>query len=744
MNDFALWRRYSVVRSLRRRLRRLAGSAGRAALWIVKPVVILAGSVYRRTVLRRVRVICVTGSGGKTTTKDLVAAALSSRMRGSSSIANKNCSFKAILRTLRLAKPSDGFCVQELAGGDHGKVVDLASVLRILRPDVSVVLNVGKEHFQAFGSLEAIADHKGKLVESLGSSGVAVLNADDPNVIAQRARCRGRVVTFGLSPEAEVRAEQVVSSWPEPLRFNLVCDGRSLPVRTNVHGRHFAHNFLACLAVCRAMNVDLEAAIEAIATRGSPPKRMQPVPTGSGVTFIRDDFKAPVWSLGNVLAFLGEAVAPRKVAVIGRLSEISGSGNQTSYGALAKEALEVADAVLFVGPSASFAQRAVATHSGQRLLRAFVSPEQALEFLVDYLRPGDLVLLKGPGLQDAQVSKLVNALSAGRESPAVQVSRTEPQPAKVADARPQVAVIGLGNPGRQFDGTPHNVGWQVVDRMARELNAPWGIDHGVTVARAAWAGGELHLVKSRSLINVCGQAIADYCAKSGIPVRDLVVVHDDVSLPLGAVRPRVRGSDGGHKGLRSVLASLRTDEVRRVKVGVGSPNGSMDLKEHVLAPFARHARSEVDAACATAAQYALAAVCRKLEASGTSAAPTGISPSALRDWQDLEPRHAPDSDGSIHALVARFQAEVVSRKKPTARAMCERRIPAILDAFGTWPVDAVDEAAIRDFLGACPAEAVLECQTVLTQLFKSAVRWRLAPRNPTAPPVDPGAAANLG
>ena len=156
-----------------------------------------------------------------------------------------------------------------------------------MKPRIGVVTNIGTDHISAFGSVEAIAAEKGKLIAALPSHGIAILNADDPNVLAMRSRCAGRVITYGLAPEAMVRAENVSAAWPERLSFTVCFDGQSHTVHTQLPGAHLVHCALAAVAVGLAMGLPLTFAVQAISTVPPFPRRMSPVIRDDGVTFIR-------------------------------------------------------------------------------------------------------------------------------------------------------------------------------------------------------------------------------------------------------------------------------------------------------------------------------------------------------------------------------------------------------------------------------------------------------------------------
>ena len=171
------------------------------------------------------------------------------------------------------------------------------------------------------------------------------------------------------------------------------------------------------------------------------------------------------------------------------------------------------------------------------------------------------------------------------------------------------AIVGLGNPGSEYRDTRHNVGQRVVDALARTLSARFGREGGHPVARARWRGETVYLLKPQSFMNVCGPAVARLSRRLHLGPADLVIVFDDLDLTLGKVRLRMKGSAGGHHGVRSLIEALGTDAFRRVKVGIGRPGAPGRDKDkvvdHVLSPFFPDERETVEAACGEAAAQAL-------------------------------------------------------------------------------------------------------------------------------------------
>jgi PTH1 family peptidyl-tRNA hydrolase len=169
-------------------------------------------------------------------------------------------------------------------------------------------------------------------------------------------------------------------------------------------------------------------------------------------------------------------------------------------------------------------------------------------------------------------------------------------------------VVGLGNPGPEYRDTRHNVGQRVLDHLARETfrNAPWQRQGAWTLSTGRWRGDTVRLVKPRSFMNESGPVVARALRELGADHHDLVLVYDDIDLPLGTVRVRMKGSAGGHNGVRSVIDSLGTSEIRRVKVGIGRPLHKAAVPDHVLTGFEPEELPQVETVVAEAAQRVLA------------------------------------------------------------------------------------------------------------------------------------------
>src|SRR3989454_8847209 len=167
-------------------------------------------------------------------------------------------------------------------------------------------------------------------------------------------------------------------------------------------------------------------------------------------------------------------------------------------------------------------------------------------------------------------------------------------------------VVGLGNPGPEYRDTRHNVGQRVLDLLARKLRASWRRDGSAVVARGQWRGEPVRLIKPISFMNESGPVVAKALRRIEAGPVDLILVYDDIDLPLGIVRLRMKGSHRGHRGLRSGIQALGTQEIKRIKVGIGRPDQKDDVPDHVLTSFERDELPAVDAAVAEAAEKVLA------------------------------------------------------------------------------------------------------------------------------------------
>lgn len=564
-------------------------------------------SIYRMR-LRGVVFIGVTGSCGKTTTKEMMAAVLSSQYKGHKSKDNNN-TLSAVIQSVLLTRKEYNFCVQEFTVGGLGEEISLEKQFEMFKPQMGVVTTVGDDHISAHGSREAIAAEKGKLIAALPKNGTAILNADDPLVLGMQSRCKGRVLTYGLSPDAMLRAEEIRDDWPNRLSLTVRCEGESVRVQTQLCGAHLVPNILAAMAAGKAMGVSLQSAAAALESVSPVPGRMSPIDSPEGVTFICDDVKASVWAIPPALDFMRRAVAKRKIIILGTLSDYLKPMNPT-YALVARQALGVADYVFFVGPWASRCLRAKRDPDDQAL-QAFVTVDHINGFLHGFLEPGDLVLIKGSSRTDG-LSRIVSAFhgrsveihpdqdSSIRTKPVSDASIISTDDEMQDEGIGQL-VVGLGNPGERFEQTPHNVGQWTLELLAESLRAEWSEEHCGRVARTQVQGQQVLLVQPATEMNHTGPWVRQMADQYKLNIQDCVVIQDDINLKPGEVRNRMGGSSGGHKGMQSIIAAFQSEDIRRVKIGVGLPTDGTPVAKYVLTPFEGSERDSVENACRQAA-----------------------------------------------------------------------------------------------------------------------------------------------
>ena len=288
----------------------------RSFLW---PWIVRSGRVYRRTLGRRVRVVSVVGSVGKTTTVRAVAAVLGVKV-GRPALLNMNSPIGAG-RALLGARPWQRHVVIENAIVQPGQMRPQATMVR---PDLVVVTAIASDHWRSLHTLETTRDEKAEMVRALKPSGVAILNADDPNVRWMATQTRARIVLIGEAEDAEVRASDIAIDWPHGMRFSVHIGSESRQVRIKLLGTHMILPALAAIATAYVEGISVDAAIATLAQLQPTLGRMQTMPLPSGAFVIRDDYKASQESVATALNTLAAVPAQRRIVVLGTLAEPRG------------------------------------------------------------------------------------------------------------------------------------------------------------------------------------------------------------------------------------------------------------------------------------------------------------------------------------------------------------------------------------------------------------------------------------
>jgi UDP-N-acetylmuramoyl-tripeptide--D-alanyl-D-alanine ligase len=351
-------------------------------------------------------VVGVTGANGKTSTKDMTAAVLASRFRTHASPESFNN--EVGLPVTLLSAPADAeVVVAEMGARRKG---DVTLLCEIARPDVVVVTNVGVAHIEIFGSWEAIVEASAEPVDALGPDGVSVLNADDQVVAGFAARADGRVVTFGLSGTADVRADRVSLDAEGLASFDVLTQEGGARVELSVAGEHMVSNALASIAVGLTLGVDLAAAAAAVSAATVSHWRMETFTTGNGVRVVNDAYNANPESVAAALkAARWMARDARLIAVLGTMAELGPIAveEHERLGDLAAR-LRV-DRVIAVGPWAEqIATASLREGVEPGNVAAYTEPEDALADVQLHARPGDVVLFKASRV--AGLERLAEAL----------------------------------------------------------------------------------------------------------------------------------------------------------------------------------------------------------------------------------------------------------------------------------------------------------------------------------------------
>jgi UDP-N-acetylmuramoyl-tripeptide--D-alanyl-D-alanine ligase len=386
-----------------------AVEAGAAAVLASRPVGVPAVVVddvqtalgrLARHVLDRlagITVVAVTGSQGKTSTKDLLAAVLAA---SSPTVATRGSYNNEVGLPLTVLRADEATRYLLLEMGARG-IGHLTALCEVAPPDVSLVLNVGKAHLGEFGTQADIATAKGELVEALSEDGVAVLNADDPLVSAMAGRTAGRVLTFGTGPDADVRLTDVRLDAEGRPSMTLVHDGASVPLHLRLVGEHQARNAAAAVAAAAAVGIAPVDACRVLAGVESLSRwRMEVRRRADGLTVVNDAYNANPDSMGAALRALvaigeGRGDAGRTVAVLGEMREL-GESSAAEHEAVGRLAVRLGvRRLVVVGDAARAVHQGALLEGAQEEDAVLVADtDEAVRWLRAHAGPDDVVLVK--------------------------------------------------------------------------------------------------------------------------------------------------------------------------------------------------------------------------------------------------------------------------------------------------------------------------------------------------------------
>lgn len=338
-------------------------------------------------------VVAVTGSNGKTTTKELVAAVLARRLTVHKSQGNFNNLIGLPLTLLGLSSQHQ-VAVVEMGMNRAGEI---AALCRIASPTLGVITNVSGAHLEFLGSIEAVQRAKGEIVQALGKEHTLIVNADDPRVVELGKGFSGRRIDFGIDAPAQVKARHIHEEGSEGIRFLLTIEGREVPVHLQLMGRHNVSNALAAAAVGHAFSLELEEIQKGLEGLGGMKMRMQLHRLRNNVFLIDDSYNANPKSMEAAIRTLaGMAPQGRSFLVIGDMLEL-GPQAETFHRDLGKLVVDLKiDHLITLGNLASLAAEE-ALHRGMSQSRVWICPnhQEGAHVLLDQLQEGDRVLVKG-------------------------------------------------------------------------------------------------------------------------------------------------------------------------------------------------------------------------------------------------------------------------------------------------------------------------------------------------------------
>ena len=359
------------------------------------------GANYRRTL--PLQVVGLTGSNGKTSTKDLTASVLGEHFQVTSTDGNLNNHIGVPLTLLR-ARRSDQVGVFEMGMNHPGEIAPLAAMVA---PDVAIITNVGMAHIEFMGSREAIALEKGMLAEALQPSGTLILSAHDEFSLALAARTKADTVLAGIGI-GEVFASELRAHF-SGTKFRLHADGRSVEAELSVPGEHMVRNAVLAAAAGRVFGLSLEECAEGLTKLRLTKGRLEQKVI-RGIQILDDSYNANPDSVAAALRTLaGMPAAGRRIAVLGRMGELGAEAERGHREVGEVAAREHIDCVVGVGKEAEWIADAAWRGGVEKVVRV-ESTDEAAKTLRELAKPGDVVLIKGS--RSAKMERILEGLQA--------------------------------------------------------------------------------------------------------------------------------------------------------------------------------------------------------------------------------------------------------------------------------------------------------------------------------------------
>ncbi|MBP1607797.1 MAG: UDP-N-acetylmuramoyl-tripeptide--D-alanyl-D-alanine ligase [Acidobacteria bacterium] len=350
--------------------------------------------------------VAITGSMGKTTTKDFAAILLQAKYNVYRSPGNYNNLFGLPLSIFKLS-PDDHIGIFEMGMSAPGEI---AQMCRIADPSVGIITNIAPVHLESMGTMAEIARAKGELVEALPPHGALIFNVDEEWSRGIAAHFRGEKITFGLSKHAQVRADEITVTGTHETRFRIHCAGISRRTVIPVAGAHFVVNTLPAIALALHFDLTFDQVVEGLRELRQAPMRGQIVPFKEGFTIIDDSYNSNPEALKNMIQLLAKLPSfKRRILVAGEMLELgpeSGRLHRECGAWAAGCGIEIVVGVQ--GLAKEIAEGAVAAGATASRVHFFTEINPAIDFVSRSIQPGDLLLIKGS--RGIHLEKMVQAL----------------------------------------------------------------------------------------------------------------------------------------------------------------------------------------------------------------------------------------------------------------------------------------------------------------------------------------------
>jgi UDP-N-acetylmuramoyl-tripeptide--D-alanyl-D-alanine ligase len=358
----------------------------------------------------RTPLVALTGSNGKTTTKEMIAACLETTFPILKTKGNLNNLIGLPLTLLTLTE-KERVVVLEMGMNVPGEIRRLTE---IAEPDVGLITNIQEVHLEGMESLERLKEEKGELFRKMRRDGTILVNQDDPRVVDLASDYPGQKITFGIEHPAEVMAKEIRLGGAEGTFFTLILEGEEMEIHLRLLGRHFIPNALSAIAAACLFGVEVKQVKEALENFQFIPMRMEIVPLKGGKTLINDAYNANPHSMGLALETLVEAKGEgRAIAVLGDMLEL-GNFTKEAHEQLGEKVSELSiDFLLALGEEAPIVVESAIRHGFPlERVRVVESHSEAISILKQMIQNGDWILVKGS--RRMAMEKIVEGLTEGR------------------------------------------------------------------------------------------------------------------------------------------------------------------------------------------------------------------------------------------------------------------------------------------------------------------------------------------